>query len=941
MPPTEIHIRGARQHNLKDVHVTLPRDRLVVITGVSGSGKSSLAFDTLYAEGQRRYVESLSTYARQFVGQLDRPDVDAIEGLSPAIAIDQRTLARNPRSTVGTATEVYDFLRLLFARLGTPHCPLCGMEIRATPIHGMKESLLRLAHGTSLWIYAPLVRGERGSHRRVLQQLARQGFIRARVDGRLMEIPEIGPLDRTIPHRIEALVDRLEIRAGIMGRLAESLEAAARLTDGLVLVETPEGRQHWFSERPFCVSCGVRAPAPDPKLFSFNDPRGACAACKGLGFHLAVDPDLVVPDPRRSLAQGAVAPWARGGLPHLPAVLEGLGRDPGTDMNLPFRDLPPGVREALLWGAHTGGGSGPPGRGPRARGPKEGGWEGVIPWLERHYQGAEDPLVRRAVEGYMSPQPCPECGGARLGPEARGVRVGGFSLPELCRLPIARLIALLDTLALGSGAGPLAAGILREIRQRLQFLEQLGLTYLTLDRSSETLSGGEAQRIRLATQLGSSLAGVLYVLDEPSIGLHCQDQVRLLETLRRMTDAGSSVVVVEHDAQTIWSADFVVDMGPGAGEAGGRVLYAGPPGGLAGCEASLTGAYLSGRRKIPVPRPRRKGCGVDLVLRGASEHNLKGIDVRFPLGCLTCVTGVSGSGKSSLVVDTLYRMAVAALHGGRRRAGKVLAVEGLEQLDRVVDVDQAPIGRTPRSNPATYTGVFRHIREIFSQLPESRARGYGAGRYSFNIKGGRCEACRGDGVRCVEMLFLPDVYATCEVCHGTRYNEETLEVRFKGLHIAQILDLTVAGALPLLENLPRVRGVLQTLQDVGLGYLRLGQAATTLSGGEAQRLKLARELSRPQDKRTLFILDEPTTGLHLEDIRRLLEVLQRLLDAGNTVVVIEHNLEVIKCADHVIDLGPGGGDAGGHVVACGTPEEVAAAEGSVTGRFLRELLPGP
>jgi excinuclease ABC subunit A len=519
--------------------------------------------------------------------------------------------------------------------------------------------------------------------------------------------------------------------------------------------------------------------------------------------------------------------------------------------------------------------------------------------------------------------------------------VGGFSLPELCRLPIARLIALLDTLALGSGAGPLAAGILREIRQRLQFLEQLGLTYLTLDRSSETLSGGEAQRIRLATQLGSSLAGVLYVLDEPSIGLHCQDQVRLLETLRRMTDAGSSVVVVEHDAQTIWSADFVVDMGPGAGEAGGRVLYAGPPGGLAGCEASLTGAYLSGRRKIPVPRPRRKGCGVDLVLRGASEHNLKGIDVRFPLGCLTCVTGVSGSGKSSLVVDTLYRMAVAALHGGRRRAGKVLAVEGLEQLDRVVDVDQAPIGRTPRSNPATYTGVFRHIREIFSQLPESRARGYGAGRYSFNIKGGRCEACRGDGVRCVEMLFLPDVYATCEVCHGTRYNEETLEVRFKGLHIAQILDLTVAGALPLLENLPRVRGVLQTLQDVGLGYLRLGQAATTLSGGEAQRLKLARELSRPQDKRTLFILDEPTTGLHLEDIRRLLEVLQRLLDAGNTVVVIEHNLEVIKCADHVIDLGPGGGDAGGHVVACGTPEEVAAAEGSVTGRFLRELLPGP
>jgi excinuclease ABC subunit A len=937
MTAAEIKIRGARQHNLKNIDLTIPRDRLVVITGVSGSGKSSLALDTLFAEGQRRYVESLSSYARQFVGQLDKPDVDAIEGLSPAIAIDQRSLGRNPRSTVGTATEIYDFLRLLFAHAGRPHCPRCGKEVSAVTLDEMKGRLLDLPAGTRIWLYAPVVREEEGAHRRILHNLAREGFLRVRVDGEIRELTEEIRLQRNVPHTIEVLVDRLEIRPDISTRLVDSLETAARLSEGIVQVQTEKGETLWFSESPLCVPCGLVMPALTPKLFSFNDPQGACPGCKGLGHQHEFDPDLIVPDRRLSLREGALAPWARRSPVRLMEEMDALGRHYKFDIYLPFEELPEKVQHALLYGSEGG----------RIPLPKEKGdgvgmvsrpFEGVIPWLKRAWKRATDPVARTAVERFMALQPCPQCGGTRLRSEAQAVRVGGKTMADLCSIPISRLQEVLSNLPLIGAERELSQGILQAIQHRLRLLEDLDLQYLALNRSSETLSGGEAQRIRLASQMGSNLVGILYILDEPSIGLHPRDQASLLNTLRSLTDSGNSMVVVEHDAATIMSADHVVDMGPGAGEQGGRVIYEGYPEGLRTCPESITGAYLSGRRQISIPSCRRSIKGPAIEVLGAYEHNLKGIDVRFPLGCLTCVTGVSGSGKSTLVLDTLYRAAARRVYRGHSPVGKAREIKGLEAVDKVVDIDQSPIGRTPRSNPATYTGVFQYIRGLLAQLPESRMRGYKAGRYSFNVKGGRCEACQGDGVRRIEMHLLPDVYATCEVCRGMRYNSETLEIRYKGYNVARVLDFTVNEASRLFENVHKIREIFQTLQAVGLGYLRLGQSATTLSGGEAQRVKLARELSRRQTGRSLYILDEPTTGLHFEDIRYLLEVLMRLVDAGNTVVVIEHNLEVIKCADYVIDLGPGAGEEGGWVVACGTPEELRDVENAPTGPYLREVL---
>lgn len=937
MSASEIRIRGARQHNLKDISLSIPRDRLVVITGLSGSGKSSLAFDTLYAEGHRRYVESLSAYARQFVGQMDRPDVDGIEGLSPAIAIDQRSMGRSPRSTVGTATEIYDLLRVLFARVGRPHCTSCGSEIAALSVQEMKERILSLPTGTWIWVYAPVARRARGGVRRLLQGLARQGFLRVRVDGCLVELGEEISWDSGSPHDIDVLVDRLELKPEVSSRLADSLETALRVSDGVVMVEIQGGGLLQLSERPMCLACNKQGAVLTPKLFSFNDPQGACPVCKGLGFQEAFDPDLVVPDPGRSLREGAIAPWARRHPVILMQELEDVAAYYGFDIYTPFEHLPDGAKRVILYGSN---GEDLPFRKERGRRSvvERRPYEGVIPWLERAWRSAKDAATRNALQRFMTLQPCTACRGARLRPEALAVRVGGVTIGELCSLSVTALRGRLGSLHLSEADQEVSREILREVHGRLGLLERLGVGYLSLDRTSVSLSGGEGQRIRLATQMGSTLVGVLYVLDEPSIGLHPRDQERLLEALRGIRDAGNSVVVVEHDAETIMTSDFVVDMGPGAGECGGRVIYAGSPEGLLKCGESLTGAYLSGRVRIPVLARRWLGHGPCIEILGAREHNLKGIDVRIPLGCLTCVTGVSGSGKSSLVVDTLYRAAFGMLHQGRSRPARVREIRGLEAIDKVVDVDQSPIGRTPRSNPATFTGVFARIRDLFSQLPESRARGYGMGRFSFNARGGRCETCKGEGVRRVEMHFLPDVYATCEACKGARFNADILEITFKGLNIAQVLDLTVNEALRFFENVPAICAPLRTLHGVGLGYLRLGQASTTLSGGEAQRIKLAKELSRPQTGRTLFTLDEPTTGLHFDDVRRLLEVLYRLVEAGNTVVVIEHNMEVIKAADWVIDLGPGGGEDGGRVVACGTPEEVAAAEDSATGRFLRKAL---
>ena len=938
-----IVVTGAREHNLKNISVAIPRHQLVVITGLSGSGKSSLAFDTIYAEGQRRYVESLSAYARQFLEQMEKPDVDSIDGLSPAIAIEQKSTSRNPRSTVGTVTEIYDYLRLLFARLGTPHCWQCGQPITAQTVSQIVDRVLALPERTRLYILAPIARGKKGEFRKELVELRKAGFVRVRIDGVLRDLAEEIALAKTHKHTIEVVVDRLVLRPGIETRLADSLGVAFTYGNDVVSVAVlgDDGDQPLaetlYSQRFACTTCGLSMPELTPRLFSFNSPHGACATCSGLGTTNYFDPELIVPDPTKSIADGAVAPWesqqARSDM------LSGLARHLRFSLATPWKELPKAVRETVLHG--TGEEEIPfvLERGSKRyefRRP----FEGVVANLERRYKETESEWVREELGRFMSVRVCPTCRGARLKPEALAVRLHGRTITEVCALSIGAAHAFVTALPLTAQEAAIGERLLRETRERLGFLHDVGLDYLTLDRQAATLSGGEAQRIRLATQIGASLSGVLYVLDEPSIGLHQRDNTRLLETLRRLQRLGNTVIVVEHDRDTIEAADHVIDMGPGAGVHGGAVVAEGTPAAVRANPESLTGRYLSGALAIAVPTRRRRGSGYALTIKGARHHNLRDLTVALPLGTLICVTGVSGSGKSSLVVDTLYRALAQRLYGNRERPGAHDKITGAELIDKVIDIDQAPIGRTPRSNPATYTGLFTPVRELFAQLPEARVRGYDPGRFSFNVKGGRCEACAGDGVIRIEMHFLPDVYVTCEVCKGARYNRETLEVKYKGKHIAEVLDLTVGQALEFLGTVPPIRAKLETLASVGLDYLRVGQAATTLSGGEAQRIKLAKELSKRATGRTLYILDEPTTGLHFHDVDKLLGVLDRLVEAGNTVLVIEHNLDVVKVADHVIDLGPEGGSGGGRIVAQGPPEAIATAEGSHTGRYLRPLL-GP
>jgi excinuclease ABC subunit A len=924
MGSDRIVIRGAREHNLKNVDLEVPRDRLVVITGLSGSGKSSLAFDTIYAEGQRRYVESLSAYARQFLEQMEKPDVDSIEGLSPAISIEQKTTSRNPRSTVGTVTEIYDYLRVLYARVGVPHCPRCGQAIAAQTVQQMVDRVLTLAAGTRIVVLAPIVRGRKGEYRKLFFDLSRQGYTRVRVNGTVRELAEEIELDKNRKHAIEVVVDRLVVKPTIAARLADSLETSLRLADGVVSVETPEGGPAFvFSERLACARCGVSFPEVSPRMFSFNNPYGACPECGGLGTRFELDPDLVVPDPRKSLKDGALAPWAGHESVYFKQTLRVLARRRRFSLTTPWRDLPKTTRDLVLHGTGVD------------------GFEGMLGALARRYKETTSEEARLEIERFMAERPCPACGGGRLRPESLAVRVGGRSIQEVGALTIEDARRFFDALELPEREQAIARRVLKEIRERLGFLENVGLDYLTLDRAAGTLSGGEGQRIRLATQIGSSLVGVLYILDEPSIGLHQRDNRRLLDTLTRLRDLGNTVLVVEHDEETIRSADHVIDLGPGAGELGGYVVATGTPDEIMADPKSLTGRYLAGKLSIPLPLIRRPGTGKHLTVHGATEHNLKAMPVRIPLATFTCITGVSGSGKSTLVNDILYRALAQVFHRAQERPGAHERIEGLQHLDKVISIDQSPIGRTPRSNPATYTGVFTFIRALFARTADARARGYQPGRFSFNVKGGRCEACQGDGLVKIEMHFLPDVYVTCEVCKGKRYNRETLDIRYKGRNVAEVLEMTVREALAFFEAVPPIKQKLRTLHDVGLDYIRLGQAATTLSGGEAQRVKLSTELSRRATGRTLYILDEPTTGLHFADIQRLLEVLNQLVDQGNTVVVIEHNLDVIKTADHVIDLGPEGGEAGGRVVATGTPEDVASqAERSYTGQFLRRVLNG-
>jgi excinuclease ABC subunit A len=938
-----IAVRGARVHNLKDIDVDLPRGQLVVITGLSGSGKSSLAFDTIYAEGQRRYVESLSAYARQFLEQMEKPDVDLIDGLSPAISIEQKTTASNPRSTVGTITEIYDYLRLLFANLGVPHCHRCGREITSQSLSQITDLVLAFPSDERINILAPVVRGRKGEFKKELAAFRARGFARARIDGQVRSLDEDIPLDRRRNHWIEVVVDRLLVRPGIERRLADSVEMALSLSDDVVVINSVEAGDRLFSRRLACVDCGISMPEMTPRAFSFNSPHGACPECQGLGAMYDFDPARLVPDPSRSLVQGAIAPWAKGDQRLVREALTALSRNFGVDLTVPFGKLPKRIRDLLLLGPEAARGersAREPGRkrAARAADPYGRDFEGVIPNLRRRF--AEGRWADQDdLEPYRSLRPCPACQGERLRPQSRSVRVKGRTLAEYVNLPVDGALAAFSAMTLTERERLIAGRILREIQERLRFLTDVGVGYLTLGRSAVTLSGGEGQRIRLATQIGASLRGVLYVLDEPSIGLHQRDNRRLLATLRRLRDLGNTVVVVEHDEETIRTADYLVDLGPGAGEHGGRVIFQGPPAGLLsdGSE-SLTGRYLRGERTIEVPATRRRLDRGTLVIRGARANNLKGIDVAIPIGAFTAVTGVSGSGKSTLVNDILYRSLARLLYRAADEPGAHDGIEGIELVDKVIEIDQSPIGRTPRSNPATYTGLFTFIRELFAMLPEAKARGFRPGRFSFNVKGGRCESCQGDGVIAVEMHFLPNVYVTCEECKGRRYNRETLEVRYRGKSVADALDLTVDQAAELLENFPPIASKLRTLQEVGLGYIKLGQSATTLSGGEAQRVKLAKELSRRGTGRTLYILDEPTTGLHFEDTRKLLDVLGRLVDQGNTVVVIEHNLDVVKSADYVIDLGPEGGEEGGRVVARGTPEEVARESRSHTGRCLAELF---
>jgi excinuclease ABC subunit A len=923
MASDRIVIRGAREHNLKNVDLEIPRDQLVVITGLSGSGKSSLAFDTIYAEGQRRYVESLSAYARQFLEQMEKPEVDSIEGLSPAISIEQKTTSKNPRSTVGTVTEIYDYLRVLFARVGVPHCPKCGRVISAQTVQQMVDRVLAQAPGTRLLVLAPVVRGRKGEYKKLFFDLQRQGYSRVRVNGAIRELGDEIELDRKRKHTIEVVVDRLIVRENLGSRLADSLETALRLADGIVTVEAQDGRPatNTFSEKLACAECGVSFPEVSPRMFSFNNPYGACPECGGIGSRDEIDPDRLVPNPARALKDGALAPWAGRETTYFRQTLQVLAKRHRFSLETPWSELRKPVRDVILHGE------------------RDGGFEGVIKTLERRYRETSSEEARAEIEQFMTERPCPACRGSRLRPESLGVKIAGRSIAEVVRQTIKDAATFFDGLALTEREAAIARRVLKEIRERLGFLMNVGLDYLTLDRPAGTLSGGEGQRIRLATQIGSSLVGVLYILDEPSIGLHQRDNRRLLETLKRLRDLGNTVLVVEHDEETIRSADYVIDLGPGAGELGGHLVAVGTPDEIMANAASLTGRYLSRALTIPVPPARRTGQGHFITIHNPREHNLKGMAVKIPLGTFTCVTGVSGSGKSTLVNDILYRALASMLHRAQDRPGAHDRIEGAQRIDKVVDIDQSPIGRTPRSNPATYTGVFTFIRTLFARTPEARMRGYQPGRFSFNVKGGRCEACQGDGLVKIEMHFLPDVYVTCDVCKGRRYNRETLDVHYKGMSIAAVLDMTVREALGFFDAVPVIKSKLATLDDVGLDYIRLGQSATTLSGGEAQRVKLATELSRRATGRTLYILDEPTTGLHFADIQRLLDVLNKLVDQGNTVVIIEHNLDVVKTADWVIDLGPEGGDDGGRVVATGTPEDlVRHPERTYTGQFLRPLL---
>ncbi len=932
-----IRVRGAREHNLQNIDVEIPRDKLVVITGLSGSGKSSLAFDTIYAEGQRRYVESLSAYARQFLQQNQKPEVDGIDGLSPAISIEQKSTPRNPRSTVGTLTEIYDYLRLLYARIGRPHCHQCGKPILSQTVQQMVDTVMALPNGTRFSILAPVVRGRKGEYRKELAAWRQEGFVRLRVDGALRELDEEILLDKQKKHTLELVIDRLVLKPEIKSRLTDSMELALRKADGLVTLSVVDGEERIFSERFACLDCGVSYPELAPRLFSFNSPHGACSACDGLGVALELDPERVVPNPELSLADGAIKPWSGRWTGWYGQQLESLAAHFRTDIRLPWHKLSKRFREVVLHGS-----------GDEAiRFVYEGQdnnytykrpFEGVIPSLERRLKESQSEKIKEELQEYMSRRPCPVCLGARLRPEALAVRIGGKSIREVTGLSVSEAQSFVAALTLDKREAQIAARILKEIRARLSFMEAVGLDYLNLDRSSATLSGGEAQRIRLATQVGSALRGVIYVLDEPSIGLHQRDNQRLLATLLRLRDLGNTVLVVEHDEETIRTADWVIDMGPGAGVLGGRVVAAGPPAEISAARRSLTGDFLAGRRQIAVPERRRPGNGRTLWVRGAAGNNLQALDVALPLGKLIGVTGVSGSGKSTLINDTLYLALARQLYGAQEAPAPFTRLEGVEAIDKVIDINQQPIGRTPRSNPATYTGLFTLIRDLFAGLPESRARGYKPGRYSFNVKGGRCEACEGDGIIRIEMHFLPDVFVTCDECKGRRYNRETLEVLYRGKSIADVLAMTVDEANTFLVAIPPIQRKLETLQAVGLGYIQLGQSATTLSGGEAQRLKLSRELSRRSTGRTLYILDEPTTGLHFADVDKLLQVLHTLVDAGNTVVVIEHNLDVIKTVDHVIDLGPEGGARGGRVIAEGTPEEIAQQAHSYTGQFLAKLL---
>ena len=937
----KIIIQGARENNLKNVNLTIPRDKLVVFTGLSGSGKSSLAFDTIYAEGQRRYVESLSSYARQFLGQMDKPDVDSIDGLSPAISIDQKTTSKNPRSTVGTVTEVYDYLRLLWARVGVPHCPKCGREIHRQTIDQIVDRVEALGEGTRFIVLSPIVRGKKGEHKKVFEDAKKSGFARVRVDGILYDLTEEIKCEKNKKHTIELVVDRLVLKEGLRRRLTDSIETACSHSDGLVTIELPQTKEELsFSQNYACDDCGISMTELEPRMFSFNNPSGACPSCTGLGFRLVADADLVIPDKSKSIFEGAIqaSGWQSARTDSIFRMyFEALAQKYHFSLTTPFEELSEEAKDVILYGT----------KGEKLRmsynrgngmGVLEQPFEGILNNISRRYKETQSDSARKELEECMASAPCPQCGGDRLSEIARAVTVGGMGIMDFCRMSIREELEFMNNLHLEGNMAKIAEQIVKEIKSRLQFLSDVGLSYLTLSRASGTLSGGESQRIRLATQIGSSLMGVLYILDEPSIGLHQRDNDKLLGTLKHLRDLGNTLIVVEHDEDTMRAADFIVDVGPGAGSRGGEIVVAGDLDEIIACERSVTGQYLSGFKKIPVPSARRSGNGKTLSIKGAEENNLKNVDVEIPLGTLTCVTGVSGSGKSSLVNEVLNKTLLGRLNHARTRPGACNCIEGIEHLDEVIDIDQSPIGRTPRSNPATYTSLFNDIRDLFASTNDAKIRGYGPGRFSFNVKGGRCEACSGDGLVKIEMHFLADVYVPCEVCKGARYNRETLEVQYKGKNIAQVLDMTAEEAADFFENLPKIRRKIQTLVEVGLGYVKLGQSSTTLSGGEAQRVKLATELARVSTGKTIYILDEPTTGLHAADVHKLIEVLQRLVDAGNTVLVIEHNLDVIKTADHIIDLGPEGGDGGGYVVASGTPEDVAQVAESYTGQYLKNYL---